>query len=265
MIEFIKEFLFGVSDPNTHQAILPALMAAGGVAKTLAGYDWGGKRRKALAKAKGAYNDQKAVYAGLDTSNAYAGLENRYANMDNQYDNMENTMEDLTVNTQQSQFEKQMFQQSQANTMQSLRGAAGSSGVAGLAQAMSNQAMTQSQRASASIGEQEAKNKMLTAQQAAKNDQLQRGEASRIDQASRSGASAVDQLVAGGQLSSMQMEQSKQATLLGMDAQALEGAQGAVSAGQQMMGEGLGDIMGGVSGGMGSDGIFKASNMWKNK
>ena len=44
------------------------------------------------------------------------------------------------------------------------------------------------------------------------------------------------------------MEQSKQATLLGMDAQALEGAQGAVTAGQQLLGEGIGDIVGGVGG-----------------
>ena len=195
------------------------------------GYDWGGKRRKALAASREKFEKQKDVYRGLDTSNAYADIENKYKGM-------ENPFEDLTVNTQQAQFEKQMFQQSQANTLQSLRGAAGGSGVAGLAQAMSNQAMTQAQQTAASIGKQEAQNKLLAAQQAAKIDQLE-----------RTGADQQEQLIAKGELSSMQMEQSKQATLLGMDAQSVQGAQAAVQAGQQMMTSGISDVIGGVSGG----------------
>jgi len=248
MIELIKEILFGVDDPNLHQAFLPAAMALGGLAQGLMGFDWGGKRKKALAESRKRYEKQKDVFRGLDTSNAFAGLENRYEGMENQYDNMENTMEDLTVNTQQAEFEKQMFGQSQANTLQGLRGAAGGSGVAGLAQAMSNQAMTQAQKTSASIGRQEAQNKLLMAQQAAQNDKLQRGEASRIDTQVRQGASQIDQLTAQGELQSMQMEQSKQSTLLGMDAQAVTGAQSAVQAGNQMMAGGLSNIIGGVGG-----------------
>jgi len=229
MIELIKELLFGVDDPNVHQAFIGTAMAIGGLAQMAMGYDWGGKRRKAAAKAKAAYEKQKNIYRGLDTSNAFAGLEN-------QYEGMENTFEDLTVNTQQAQFEKQMFQQSQANTMQGLRSAAGGSGVAGLAQAMSNQAMTQSQRAAATIGQQEAKNKMLAAQQAAKIDQLQ-----------AAGQTQVDQLIAKGELTSMQMEQSKQGTLLGMDAKSFEGANAAVMQGKQMMAEGMGNLVGGAT------------------
>ena len=240
MLEFIEIFLFGSNDPNVHQAFLPALMVAGGVAKGLMGYDWGGKRKKALAKSRAAYEKQKDVFRGLDTSNAFADIENRYKGM-------ENAFEDLTVNTQQAEFEKQMFQQSQATIMQGLKGAAGSSGVAGLAQAMSNQAMNQAQKVSASIGKQEAQNKLLAAQQAAKIDQLE-----------RAGETTVDQLKAKGELSSMQMEQSKQSTLLGMDAQSVEGAQAAVQAGNEMMMSGFSDIMGGVSGGM------ESGNMWKS-
>ena len=228
MLELIEIFLFGSNDPNTHQAFIGGLMVAGGVAKGLMGYDWGGKRRKALAKSRAAFEKQKDVYKGLDTSNAFADIKNKY-------EGMENPFEDMRVNTQQAQFEKQMFQQSQANTLQSLRGAAGGSGVAGLAQAMSNQAMTQAQRASASIGQQEAKNKMLAAQQSAKIDQLE-----------RAGADKTQQLIAKGELTSMQMEQSKQATLLGMDAQSVQGAQAAVQAGNQMMMSGISDVMGGV-------------------
>ena len=259
MIELIKEILFGVDDPNLHQAFLPAAMALGGLAQGLMGFDWGGKRRKALAESRKRYEEQKDVFRGLDTSNAFAGLENRYKGMENQYDNMENTMEDLTVNTQQAEFEKQMFGQSQADTLQGLRGAAGGSGVAGLAQAMSNQAMTQAQKAS--IGRQEAQNKLAMAQQAAQNDQLQRGEASRIDLQERQGASQIDQLTAQGELQSMQMEQSKQSTLLGMDAQAVTGAQSAVQAGNQMMMGGLSNIIGGVGGGM-KDGAFNLNQFF---
>jgi len=228
MLEFIEIFLFGSNDPNVNQAFVGTLMAIGGIAKGLAGYDWGGKRRKALAKSRAAFEKQKDVYRGLDTSNAFADIKNKY-------EGMENAFEDLTVNTQQAQFEKQMFQQSQANTLQSLRGAAGGSGIAGLAQAMSNQAMTQAQKTSAAIGKQEAQNKLLAAQQASKIDQLE-----------RAGADSTQQLIAKGELTSMQMEQSKQATLLGMDAQSVQGAQAAVQAGNQMMMSGISDVIGGV-------------------
>ena len=180
MLELIEIFFFGSNDPNLNQAFLPALMVAGGVAKGLMGYDWGGKRRKALSDSREAYDRQ-------------------------------------------------------ANTLDALRSAAGSSGIAGLAQAMSNQAMNQAQKTAASIGKQEAKNKLLAAQQASKIDQLE-----------RMGADKTQQLIAKGQLSSMQMEQSKQGTLLGMDAQSVQGAQAAVQAGNQMMMSGVSDIMGGV-------------------
>lgn len=248
MLELIEIFFFGSNDQNVHQAFLSAgLMIAGGVAKGLMGYDWGGKRRNALVNARKDYNKQKDVFRGLDTSNAFAGIENRYKGM-------ENAFEDLTVNTQQAEFEKQMFQQSQANTLQSLGSAAGGSGVAGLAQAMSNQAMNQAQKVSASIGKQEAQNKLLAAQQAAKIDQLE-----------RAGETTVDQLKAKGELSSMQMEQSKQSTLLGMDAQSVQGAQSAVQAGNQMMMSGVGDIMGGVAGARtpGVNGKKGTWNLWK--
>ena len=222
---------------------LPAVMAIGGIAQMAAGYDWGGKRKKALAKQRKAYDAQKKIYQGLDTSNAYE-------NMQNQYAGLENTFEDVTVNQQQAQFEKQMFQQQQANTMQQLRGAAGGSGVAGLAQAMANQGMTQAQKASASIGQQEAKINIATAQQAGQLQQLEAGEGSKIQQLERA-----------GKLTSMQMEQSKQATLLGMDAQGVQGAQQAVVQGQQMMAEGLSTAVGGIAGGF-KGGKFDPKTFW---
>ena len=85
----------------------------------------------------------------------------------------------------------------------------------------------------------------------------------KLDMQERAGASQVEQLKAKGELSSMQMEQSKQSTLLGMDAQAVQGAQGAVQAGQQMMASGVGNLIGGVSGGFDSEGEFGLKNLFK--
>ena len=230
MIELIKEILFGVSNSSVQYAFGPAAMVALGAAQTLMAYDWGGKRRKALNRARKQYEAQKRKYAGLETT-----VENPFVNLQNAYDNMENTFEDLTINQQQAEFERQTFQQQQRDTMENLRQAAGGSGIASLAQAMANQSATQAQRAAASIGQQEARNRMLAAQQAAKIDQLQAGEESKIQQLEAQGEFQAN-------LRSMQMEQSKQATLLGMDAQSVAGAQQAVTAGKQQMMSGIGTM-----------------------
>ena len=122
------------------------------------------KAKKEQAAAKTEMDKYKAEYAAIDTSNPYA--------------NMENTMEDLTVNQQQAQFESQQGQQQRSNIMQQMQGAAGGSGIAGLAQAMANQGQLATQRAGASIGRQEGQINMATARQAAANDlQFRQGEA----------------------------------------------------------------------------------------
>jgi len=243
MLEIIKEILVGTSDPYVSKAYLGLVTAGLGLAQAAMGYDWGGKRRAAVKNAKAAYEEQKAVYRDLDTSNVYKDLKN-------QYEGLENTAEDLTVNKQQAEFERQMFQQSQANTMQALSGAAGGSGIAGLAQAMSNQAMTQSQKTAAAIGKQEAQNRLLLAQQASKNQQLE-----------AAGQTAVDALRGKGELQSMQMEQSKQATILGMDAQAFTGAQAAQMQGEQQVMSGLSTAASSLMPGFGKDGKFNLKNI----
>jgi hypothetical protein len=58
--------------------------------------------------------------------------------------------------------------------MEALRGAAGSSGIAGLAQIIANQSQLAAQKASASIGLQEAQNQKLAAQGAAQNQMMER-------------------------------------------------------------------------------------------
>ena len=93
---------------------------------------------------------QKAMFASLDTSNPYM--------------NMENTMEDLTVNQKEAEFIKQQQEQQRANILEQMKGAAGGSGIAALAQSLAQQQSTNLQQASASIGGQEQQNQMLRAQ-----------------------------------------------------------------------------------------------------
>ena len=137
---------------------------------------------------------QKDIYRTMEFKNPYENFENVYEDMTNQYTNLENTYEDLTVNTQQAEFERGMAQQSQANIMQGLRGVAGSSGVAGLAQSMANIGSQQAQRASASIGQQESRNQAMTAR----------------------GAMAIQSAERGGDQWVQQANMDRQSTLLGM-------------------------------------------------
>ena len=138
-----------------------AFLVAGIVAGSIAVAGGAAKLGMSLAGRRDRINEQKAAqaefasmkkqYENLDTSNLAAGFKNPYQNM-------ENTMEDLKVNTQQAEFQAQQFQQSQANIMEGLRGAAGSSGIAALAQSLAGQGQLASQKAAASIGQQEAAN-----------------------------------------------------------------------------------------------------------
>jgi len=136
--------------------------------------------KKKADEAREKMNSLKAQYESLDTSNPYL--------------NMENTMEDLTINQKQADFERQSFQQSQANIMQGLRGAAGGSGIAALAQSLAQQGQIAAQRSAASIGQQEAANQRAMAQQAA----------------------AIQAREREGEVYSRNLEREKTSTLLGM-------------------------------------------------
>ena len=156
----------------------------------------------------------KKAYEQIDTSNTYANLENKF--------------EDITVNQQQAQFEAQQNQQQQANLMNSMNAAAGGSGIAALAQAMANQGQLSAQKASASIGMQEAQNQKLVAQEASKNQQLE----------------------AAGEQTSQQMKADKQATLLGMSQQRKGASDQAREVAKQQAMAGVGTIASGVGSGV---------------
>ncbi len=162
-------------------------------------------------KARVEMEKHKNAFAALDTSNPYL--------------NMENTMEDLTVNQQQAEFTRQQQMQGQANVMGQMRGAAGSSGIAALAQSLANQGSLNAQKASASIGAQEAQNQKLAASEAGKIQGLERK----------------------GDLMSRQMEMGKIDTLMGLSAGDVSNAQRMQMAGNAQFAAGIGDAAGGVT------------------
>lgn len=204
---------------------------AGGVGGILQGLMGRGKRRKAQQEAQLQYDQMLKQYRNLDTSNLYANVENQYANM-------ENTMEDLTVNQQQAQFEAQQGMQQRANIMSGLQGAVGSSGIAGLAQALANQGQLATQRASASIGQQESRNQVLAAQQGA-----------RIQQMERAGAVQAEQLILAGAERARSLDYQKTSTELGMSQQNLAAKNQAIAQANAALYGGIGSVVGTVAGG----------------
>jgi len=191
----------------------------GGVANIAGSLIGGRARRREQAAARADQRAKMAEYENMQFNNAYEG--------------MQNTMEDLTVNTQQADFLAQQQQQGMANTMGALQGAAGGSGIAALAQAMSNQQSQNLQQASASIGQQEAANQMAAAKQGAQIQQLQ----------------------AEGAMNVQNMELERNQTLLGMANTRLGAANEARQQATQQLVGGIGQVAGGALG-MGAEGMF---------
>ena len=147
-------------------------------------------------------------------------FENPYSAMENPYEGMENVYEDLKVSTDAADFQMEQGAQQRANIMQGLRGAAGGSGIAGLAQSLANQGQLQARQVSAGIAQQEMANEQMRAQGAMSIQQLE-----------RQGASAADMAERGGEAMLQEAEMSRQATLLGIQYGGLAGAnQGVQSA-----------------------------------
>jgi hypothetical protein len=137
--------------------------------KSINDYGQAGLQAKIDEAYKGFENiDYKSNLWG-GAQNQFADAENSFAGAKNFYGNLENKYEDLTVNQQQAQFQAQQGAQQRSDIMGNLKGAAGGSGVAGLAQAMANQGQLATQQASASIGQQESANRMASAGAASAN------------------------------------------------------------------------------------------------
>ena len=99
------------------------------------------------------------------SKNFYEGLTNPYAGTTDSMANVENTAEELTVDTQGADYLKNLNDRSQANILDNMKGAAGASGGAALAQQMANLGSQRAGEASAKISEQVVSGKRQRAQQ----------------------------------------------------------------------------------------------------
>ena len=188
-----------------------------------------GKMQDEERRAQASYDEMRAKYMGLDTSNLYGDVSNPYANMQNVY-------EDLTVNQQEAQFIQQGQQQQRANIMQQMGGAAGGSGIAGLAQAMANQGSQQQQQAAASIGKQEQATQMASARGAEQVQTMERQGGWKADMTRRAGAEQ-----------SRELEKSKVSTLFTMATGRLTQAKQAEQNREDAMWGGIGDVFSSTS------------------
>jgi hypothetical protein len=190
-------------------AIAAAATKAGvGIAKGIAGGIQAKKAAREQRAAQKELDKNKALYASLDTSNPYL--------------NMENTMEDLTVNQQEAEFVKQQQEQQRANILNQMRGAAGGSGIAALAQTLANQGSLDAQKAAVSIGKQESANQMAAAKEEARLQGLERE----------------------GELISRQAEFGKVSSLMGMSADEVAAARAKKEAALGMAMGGIEDVAG---------------------
>ena len=206
----------------------PAVVAGGsagvigGIAGIASGIIGSKERRREQELAQSEYDMYRAQLEARDTSNPYL--------------NMQNVYEDLTVNTQAAEFAAQQQAQAQANIMDQFAGAAGGSGIAGLAQAMAQQQAQSAQAAAVDIGQQERQNLM----------------------AERSMAGQLQAQEREGELISRKMQQQKTNILLGMAQGRLGAARAAREQARQAIIGGVGQVAGSLAPGFATIGSLTA-------
>jgi hypothetical protein len=220
---FGERFKGNLSSP---QAMMGVVQGASGILQGLIGST---RRKNEQIAAQDEYDKILQQYKDLDTSNLYADFENQFTGMENVY-------EDLTVNRQQAEFERDMFRQQQANIMQGFSAAAGGSGIAGLAQALANQGQIASRQASATIGQQERQNELLKAR-----------EASRLQQLERTGEARAEAMRLAGAERARGLDYRQTGIKLGMSQQRLAQANIARAQAQQALYGGIGSLAGTIA------------------
>ena len=172
------------------------------------------------------HRKRKAEQAAAEASYQQSMNQYRQQDLSNPYQNMENPYEDLTVNLQAADYQREMAAQSTADTMATMKEGMGGSGVAAMAQALANQSAQSQQQISASIGAQEAQNQAATAQMAGRLQSMERE----------------------GDVLSRQMKREQYSTELGMAQQRLAAANAARQQATQALVGGIGTAALGFTG-----------------
>ena len=136
-------------------------------------------RRQSATQANQALAERKEQQKRVDKEVANY----RAMKFTNPYEGMENVFEDLRVSTQAADFQAEQGAQQRANILGQLRGAAGSSGIAGLAQSMANQGQLQARQISTQLAQQEVANERARAGGAAQLQQMERQGDAMVQQA----------------------------------------------------------------------------------
>ena len=201
-------------------------------AKFLSFLSGGAARRREQRAANEDMGNQMDAWEDTKMKNPYAGVKNPYADMENVY-------EDQTVDLKAAEFQKEQAQQSAADIMANLKGAAGGSGVAGLAQVLANQGQKAAQQSSADIGRQEQANQARA-----------RAEAGRLQQLDVEGEQKRDLLEREGGRMVEQFDLDKQDKMLDLAMQRASAANQYVDEHEQMQDKFVAGAVSGIMGGV---------------
>jgi hypothetical protein len=159
-MDWIIEFLIGSQDSGLYYSVLPMAAVGMGV-KALSGIAGGiigsGKRKAEEAAAQNEFDMAKQSLLDRDISDPTKNLENQY--------------EDLTVSTKADEMRVAGQQQALANTLGSMKSAAGGSGIAALAQSIAGQ---QSQNISSGLANLQSREADLAGTKAQAADSFQK-------------------------------------------------------------------------------------------
>ena len=226
-------------DPVTGQLLFAG---ASGLVTSIGSLFGASRRRREQKAANEEFKRRKQAFESIQYVNPYASLANPYTNLQNPY--AENLYEDLGVNMQSADFLREQQQQSQANLMQQLRGVAGGSGVAGLAQSMSNIASGQARQASLDIARQERANEMARIQ----GEQQRRTSQFGIDKLQASTQFGIDKMQAEGEAIRRSQENARKEQMFGLAADRKMAADRARQTARSQFIGGLGQAVGGIAG-----------------
>ena len=158
-MDWIIELLIGSPDSGMQYAMLPMAAIGMGV-KALSGIAGGiigsGKRKREEAAAQREFDRAKSALMDRDISDPTKNLENQY--------------EDLTVSTTADEMRVAGQQQALANTLGSMKSAAGGSGIAALAQSIAGQ---QSQNIASGLADLQGREAALAGTKAQAADAFQ--------------------------------------------------------------------------------------------
>ena len=226
-------------DPVTGQLLFAG---ASGIISSVGSLFGAGRRRREQRFANEEFQKRKQAFESIEYVNPYANLTNPYANLQNPY--AENLYEDLGVNMQSANFLREQQQQSQANLMQQFRGAAGGSGVAALAQSMSNIASGQARQAAVDIARQERANEIARI----KGEQQRRTGQFGVDKMKATGQFGIDKLQAQGEDLRRRQENARTQAMFGLSIDRKTAADRARQTARSQFIGGLGSAAAGVAG-----------------